>query len=148
MSKSLKDAFEALGEALEAAAAAARQIEGVYANSTSKSPNETGDAVAPADKPRGKAKSDAPPVAAKPTGRGKAKGPAITFEILKAKLTEVVNLKGKEEVKTLMSEYGATKLVDIDEESYQEVFDKASALLVEEDEPESGGGADDDMFGE
>lgn len=147
MSKKLAEMFGALAEGLESAAAAARQIEGGYANATAKSGDSAADGVAggAAGSKTTKAAASAP-VAGKPAKPAKAKPAAITFETLKAKLTELVNSKGKEAAKEILSEFGAAKLVDLDEENYADAHAKAvEAMAAEEEDPTADDS--DDMFG-
>lgn len=95
---------------------------------------------------KGKGATAAAPVVAKPAAKSaKPKAAAITFEVLKAKLTELVNAKGKEAAKEILSGFGAPKLVDLDEENYVEAHAQAVAAMVD-DEPEVPAD-DDDMFG-
>ena len=146
MSKLLQTHFGELAEALENAAAAARKLEGAYGNATAKSTGTADDGVAgKTAKPSGASTAPAKKVAAKSAAGGKSKAPVITFDDVKAKLTELMEAKGKETVKQLLSEFGAAKLGDIGEENYGEIHARAVAAMVDE---EDGGGDDDDMFGE
>lgn len=114
-----------------------------------KSPNTAVDAVA-GSSAGSKGKKATPPaeVAAKPAAKSaKPKAAAITFEVLKAKLTELVNAKGKEAAKEILSGFGAPKLVDLDEENYTEAHSQAVAAMAEE-EPDDTSGDADDMFGD
>lgn len=148
MSKKLAEGFDKLASALEQAAEAARSLESAINTADAKSGNGSDDGVAPGKPgPKGSKGAGAAAVADKPAKGGKAKPPAITFDILKAKLTELVNAKGKEAAKEILSEFGAPKLVDLDEENYAEAHSKAVAALAADDEDDSGGD-DDDMFGE
>lgn len=147
MSQQLKEAFGNLAEALDNAAAAARVIEGVYANATAKSPDSAGDGVAGGKSVTGgKGGAPAKTVATKPAAKTKAKPAGPTFEDVKAKLTELMNLKGKEIVKEILSEFGVTKLGDLTEDSYEDVVEKAATAMEPDEEP---GNPDDpdDMFG-
>jgi hypothetical protein len=148
MSKVLAAHFAALAEGLEAAAAAARALEGAYDNATAKSQSASDDAVAgkPAGS-KGKGAAAAPAVAGKPAAKGKAKAPVITFDDVKAKLTELMNTKGKDAVKEILSEFGAAKLADLDTDSYADAHAKAVAAMAEEEEATEAGG-DDDLFGD
>ena len=147
MSK-LSALYGALAEGLENAAAAARQLEAADDLESAKSESAPVDAVAGSTGgSKGKSAAAAPAVAAKPAKAAKApKAPAITFEVLKAKLSELVNTKGKEAAKEILSQFGASKLVDLDEENYAEAHAAAVAAMAEDEEDTSGG--DDDMFGD
>jgi hypothetical protein len=146
MSK-FSDALSKLADALDTAASAVREAEAAAGVGAAKSEDSATDGVAskPAG-PKAKGAAAAAPVAAKPAKGGKAKAPAITFEILKAKLTDVVNAKGKDAAKEILSEFGAVKLVDLDEDSFADAYAKAVEALSEEDEVDST--ADVDMFGD
>jgi hypothetical protein len=133
------DAFGKLAEALENAATAARELEAAGSAATTTAADEV---VPDAGT---KKKSGAKPAAEKPAKPAKAKTPAITFEILKAKLTELVNTKGKEAAKEILSEFGAPKLVDLSEDDYSDAHAKAVAALADDEEP---AGEEEDMFGD
>lgn len=147
LSQQLKEAFGAFAEALENAAAAARTIEGVYANASAKSADSAADGVA-GNKPvaGGKAGPAAKTVAAKPAVKPKGKPAGPTFDDVKTALTELMNAKSKESVKEILSEFGVAKLAELGEDSYADVLDKAREAMAPEPEPE-GGNDDDDMFG-
>lgn len=146
MSKKLAESFGKLATALEEAAQAVREIENANAIADAKSSDGDNNAVA-SSKPGPKgSKTATAPVAEKPAKGGKAKAPAVTFDILKAKLTELVNIKGKEAAKDILSDFGAAKLVDLDEENYAEAHSKAVALLAA-DETDSDDDADN-LFGD
>jgi hypothetical protein len=147
MSKKLAEMFGALAEGLENAAAAARKIEGEYGNADAKSPSGAADGVAGKSAgSKGSKGAAAPAVAGKSAKAGKAAAPAVTFDDVKAKLTELMEAKGKQEVKELLSEFGAAKLADLDEGDYTEVHAKAVEKLAAEEDGD-GDGDDDDMFG-
>lgn len=145
MSKVIAGHFSELADALESAAAAVRKIEGAYENAGTKSADVAANAGAgkPA-KPVGKAAPAA--VAAKPAKGGKPKTPDITFDDVKAKLSELMEAQGQQVVKELLSEYGVAKLKDLEEDSYAECHAKAVEKLAEDtSEPVA---EDDDMFGD
>ena len=52
----------------------------------------------------------------------------ITFEDLRAVLAVLTRDGKQQEVKKLITEYGAAKLSDVPEEKYQELLDKAREL--------------------
>jgi len=146
MSKKLAEIYGRMAEALEAAGAAARELETGYDKSGGDEASGADDGVAGGGAgSKGKAVAAAKKVAGKPAKSGKAKPPAITFEDLKTKLTELMDLKGKEVVKTLMSEFGAAKLVEIEEDSYADVMAKIDEAMVADEEEVTTD--DDDMFG-
>lgn len=148
MSKALSGMFGELAEALEAAGAAARKIEDGYANAAAKSGSATGDAVAGGTSgSEGKKTAATAPVAAKTTKGSKAKTTVTTFDAVKAGLTELMNAKGKDAVKSILSEYGAAKLADLEEDSYTEVLAKAKEAAAEQEEA-AGTEDPDDMFGD
>ena len=145
MSKTLAEAFGQLAEATEAAAVALRKIEGAYANASAKSGDSAADAVAgKSSGSKGSKGAAAAAVAGKSAKGGKVKAPTITFEDVQAKLTELMESKGKQAVKELLSEYGAAKLKDLEEENFSEIHAKAVELLNAD---EDGDDDDDDMFG-
>lgn len=146
MSKTLAALFGELASATEQQAAALRKLEGAYANASTKSEDSSGDGVAQA--PAGskdKKGAAAGAVAGKSAKPAKAKAPAVTFDDVKTKLTELMEKNGKQAVKELLSEYGAAKLADLEEDNYAEVVEKATEALAGGDEPEAD--EDDDMFG-
>ena len=145
MSKVLAEAFGELAESMENAASALRKIESAYANAGAKSGGEAADAVA--GKSAGSKGSKAAPTAAvagKSAKGGKVKTPAITFDDVQGKLTELMEANGKQAVKELLSEFGAAKLKDLEEDNYAEIHAKAVELLNAD---EGEGEDDDDMFG-
>lgn len=147
MSKKQAELFGKLAEGLEGAAAAARELEAAYANADAKSGSAAVDAVAAGGAGSKGAKGPAAAaVAGKPAKGGKAKPPAITFDDVKSKLTDLMNVKGKDVVKAIMSEFGIAKLGELEEDNYADVHAKAVAALVEE-EPDDPNG-EDDMFGD
>lgn len=147
MSKTLAEQFGAMAEGLEAAAVAARNMEAAYANAGSKSEDGAGDGVAGKSAgSKGSKGAAAGAVAGKPAGKGKTKAPVITFEDVKTKLTELMNLKGKDAVKTILSEYGAARLADLAEENFAEVHAEAVKGMAEDEAPPEGDG--DDLFGD
>lgn len=148
MSKKFSDAMESLALSLEAGAAAARAAGAAAGVSDAKSGDSAADAVAPKSAgSKGKAAAATEAVAAKPAKAAKAKAAAITFEVLKAKLTDLVNSKGKEVAKEILSSFGAAKLVDLEEDEYQNAYNSAVEALNAEEETETTEEADD-MFGE
>lgn len=146
MSKKLVAQFEALAAAFESAAAAATALAGAVANTDAKSGAGADDGVADSDAgSKGKKAAPAKEVAAKPAKGGKAKAPTFTFDDVKGKLTELMNAKGKDAVKTILSEFGAAKLADVDEGQYADVHAKALEAINADEEEAS---EDDDMFGD
>lgn len=143
------DAFDKIAEGLEAAAVAVREAGAAAGTASAKSEDSTGDGVASGKSgSKGKTAPAAEPVAKPASKAGKAKAPTITFEILKAKLTDLVNAKGKESVKQLLSELGAARLGDLDEEQYTEAHTKAVELLNADEEEPATEGDNDDLFGD
>lgn len=139
--------MESLAAALDSAAEAARAAGASIDVEDAKSGNSAADAVAkPAAGSKTKAPAAAAPVAAKPAKAGKAKAPPITFEALKAKLSDVVDNKGKEAAREILSAFGAAKLVDLEEDDYEKAYSDAVAALAEEVETETTDDSDD-MFG-
>lgn len=147
MSKKLAEIYGRMAESFEAAGAAARELESGYSKSGGDPAGEADDdvAVSPAGS-KAKASAASKKVASKPAKGGKAKPPAITFEDLKTKLTELMDLKGKDVVKAIISEFGASKLAEIEEDSYADVVAKVDEAMADEVEEEPAG--DDDMFGD
>ena len=138
-----------LAEALENAAAAVRKLESAEETATVKSADAPADGVAaPVPKPGRKAKAIPEQVDAKPTPERATKPavPVITVDQLKAKLTELVNLGGKEKVKTIINSFGAPKLVDLDEDHYAEAYSQAIAAIAAEDAPPAED--ENDLFGD
>lgn len=138
------DFLASLAEGLEAAAAAVREMEASEDVDKSGDSGTDLDGVAePASKPGAKATVKA--VVAKSAAGGKKKAPpAPTFEDIKVKMTDLLNTKGKEVVKSLLSEFGVAKLVDIDAESYTDISTKIDEAIAEEENDED----EDDLFGE
>lgn len=140
MNKQISALYGSFAAGLETAAAAARQLEalddGDESHATAPASNGATNGAA-----NGKAAKETKPAKA----AKKPAAPAITFEVLKAKLTELVNTKGKEAAKEILSTYGAPKLVDLDEENYADAHAAAVAAMAE---PDAAAGDDEDMFGE
>lgn len=150
MNKQISALYGSFAAGLETAAAAARQLEAMQDEESPAAPaavlnGSTNGATNGAANGKA-AEKVAPPVKPAKAAKTKAATPAITFEVLKAKLTELVNTKGKEAAKEILSTFGAPKLVDLDEENYADAHAAAVAAMAEADEPASTD--DDDMFGE
>lgn len=147
--KKLAELFGQLAEHVEGAASTLRKIEGVLENEDTKSGGAGDDGVAarPA-KSAGKKGAESKAVAGKPAAGAKKKAPAITFDALKEKLSEVMETTGlgKQKVKELLSEFGATKLNDVDESDYADLHEKAVEALAAA--ADGGDDDDDDMFGD
>lgn len=77
-------------------------------------------------------------LAKKAGGKAKpaAEDDALDLDTVRAKLKELAEAKGTEKMVEALEHVGAAKLGEVDEEQYQELFDKAEELLAEEDEPE------------
>lgn len=147
MSKKLEAAFAKLAEALAMATEAAQEVATQYAVAGVKSGEGTGNGVAGGNAgSAGKGTPAAKTVAGKPAGGGKAKAPVVTFDDVKTALTELMNAKGKDAVKELMSEFGAAKLTEVEEANYADLLAKAKEAMAPDEEPAAD--ADDDMFGE
>lgn len=151
MNKQISALYGSFAAGLETAAAAARQLEAMQDEdstpTTATAEVHTNGATNGAT--NGKAAEETtvkPAKAAKAAKPAKAAAPAITFEVLKAKLTELVNTKGKEAAKEILSTFGAPKLVDLDEENYADAHAAALAAMAEADEPPAA--EDEDMFGD
>lgn len=144
MNKQISALYGSFAAGLETAAAAARQLEalddGDESHATAPASNGASNGATNGAANGKAAKETKPAKAAK-----KPAAPAITFEVLKAKLTELVNTKGKEAAKEILSTYGAPKLVDLDEENYADAHAAAVAAMAE---PDAAAGDDEDMFGE
>lgn len=97
--------------------------------------DDTVDDDAPAKPVRGAAKS-AP--AGKPAAKKAAKKvtdeDSLDIDTVRAKLTELMDAKGKDKMIEALEHVGAGKLGDVDESQYQDLFDKAEELLAEEEE--------------
>lgn len=138
-----------LATALEQAAAAVRKLESADEIVATKSSNEAGDGATSSAPRAGKksAPAAAAAVATKPAKGAKAKAAAITLDVLRAKLTELVNAKGKDVAREILSGLGAAKLTDLDEDNYADAHAQAVEKLNEEEE-EAAEDDDTDLFGE
>lgn len=96
--------------------------------------------------PKSTGKAATKPVVAKPAGSGKKTktAPAITFDDVKTKMTDLMNTKGKEVTKTILSEFGVGKLVELEESSYADIVAKIDEAMAEDEAPDE----DEDLFGE
>lgn len=83
------------------------------------------------------------PAPTKAKGKGKTKGgDAVDLDSLKAKVTELVNKKGKDAAKALLKKAKIDKLSELPEKHYAKFNELLDAELSEDDD----GG--DDLFGE
>lgn len=141
--------FGQIADAFESAAAAFRALEGAEQNEDTKSPNVGGTPVASGTGKPGRPKANAAPaVDPKPAAKPKGKPAAAatkTFEELRAKLTEVVTLRGKDFAKEILNGFGVNLLKDLSEDDYNEVYSQAVAALVEDETPPEDD--PDDLFG-
>jgi len=134
-------------ELYTAIAEAFAALAGLEATEDGKSLGGAVDAVAGGAAGKGKKGAASDAVAAKPAGKSaKGKAAAVTFDVLKAKLTELVSAKGKEAVKEILSDFGAPKLVDLAESDYPAAYAQAVAAIAADEEEETTED-DDDMFG-
>lgn len=142
--------YGAIAEAFENLGIAFRALEGTEENQDTKSPNAAGDAVASGAGKPGRPKGNAAPaVDTKPAGKPKGKPPAaptVTYDALRAKLTELMTLKGKEVAKEILNGFGVNLLKELNESDYAEANSQAIAALAADDEVVTED--EDNMFGD
>lgn len=64
----------------------------------------------------------------KPAAQKEEPAPKITFEEVRAVLAELTRSGKQQEVKELITRYGAKKLSDVPEEAYQELLEEARKI--------------------
>lgn len=123
--KKLSEQFEELSTLMMA-------ISGTFRNAGGAG-DDQGDDDAPAKPVRGAAKSGTSKPAAKKAAKEVTEDD-MDIDTVRAKLTELMDAKGKDKMIEALEHVGAGKLGDVDESQYQDLYDKADELLSAEEE--------------
>lgn len=120
-----------IAETLDAISELFTQLSGTFRSAGSDTADSGGDE--PAAKPVRGPKSTPKP--ATKAAAKKAEPEELSTDEVRAKLKELVEVKGKEKMVEALESVGAGKLADVDESQYQELVEKAQEFIDEEDEP-------------
>ena len=123
-----------VAEQLDAISEAFMALAGTFRSSGSADQADDGDeqVAKPVRGAKPAAKSASKPAAKKAQAEA---SDDLSIDEVRAKLKELVEVKGKDKMVEALESVGAGKLGDVDESQYQELLDKAQEFIDEEDEP-------------